>query len=360
MAPTINTCAGCKKSIKMKELLKCGICTRKYDLECANVTAEKFNLMDPTLKNTWKCPECRCKQPKTDNTNTPIRPALNPGGSSIDNCNVTLRVKPSYTTPESADIEGDYITENKLRSILKQEITMIMKSTVENVMSEHLRDINEKILDFQKTMSFFNHSYEDLKSKLEEKSTAVIELQKENAALKSSVRDLSDRLCSVEQNMRESNVEIVGVPEFKNENLTNTVVQLAKTVDSPINDEDILHVTRVAKISKQSDKPRSIVVKLRSPRKRDVLLAAVSNFNRKNAKEKLSSQHLGLGGPKVPVFVAEHLTPANKSLHAATRKKTKEQGYKFVWVRNGRIFVRKDEVSQAILIRSINSLNLII
>lgn len=360
MTPTINTCAGCTKSIKMKELLKCGICNRKYDLECANVTVKKFNLMDLTLKNTWKCPECRCKQPKTDNTNTPIRPILNPICSPSENCNVTLRGKPSYTTPVSAEIEGDYITENKLRSILKQEIMITIKSTVESVMSEHLRVINEQMLGFQEAMSFFNHLYEDLKSKIEEKSTSVIELQKENAELKSSVRDLSERLCSVEQNMREGNVEIVGVPEFRNENLTNTILQLAKTVDSPINDEDIVHVTRVAKINKQSDKPRSIVVKLRSPRKRDVLIAAVANFNRKNAKEKLSSQHLGLGGPKVPVFVAEHLTPANKSLHAATRKKTKEQGYKFVWVRNGRIFVRKDEVSQAILIRSMDSLNLIV
>ncbi|KAF9799963.1 hypothetical protein SFRURICE_019623, partial [Spodoptera frugiperda] len=167
----------------------------------------------------------------------------------------------------SAEIEGDYITENKLRSILKQEIMITIKSTVESVMSEHLRVINEQMLGFQEAMSFFNHLYEDLKSKIEEKSTTVIELQKENAELKSSVRDLSERLCSVEQNMREGNVEIVGVPEFRNENLTNTILQLAKTVDSPINDEDIVHVTRVAKINKQSDKPRSIVVKLRSPRK---------------------------------------------------------------------------------------------
>ncbi|KAJ8704778.1 hypothetical protein PYW08_012098 [Mythimna loreyi] len=182
----------------MKELLKCGICTRKYDLECANVTVKKFNLMDPTLKTTWKCPECRCKQPKTDNTNTPIRPALNPGhtagGYSSENCNVTLRGKPSYTTPESTEIESDYITENKLRSILKQELTMTIKSTVESVMSEHLRAINEQILGFQEAMSFFNHLYEDLKSRMEEKSTAIIELQKENAELKSSVKDLSDRL----------------------------------------------------------------------------------------------------------------------------------------------------------------------
>lgn len=160
--------------------------------------------------------------------------------------------------------------------------------------------------------------------------------------------------------MRDSNLEIVGVPEFRNENLPSTVLQLAKVVDIDISDDDIVHVTRIAKINRQSDRPRSILVKLRSPRKRDILLAAVTKFNKKNPKDKLSSQHLGLGGPGVPVFVAEHLTPENRSLHAAARIKAKGLAYKFIWVRNGRIFVRKDETSQAIAIRCMDSLNRII
>ena len=66
-----------------------------------------------------------------------------------------------------------------------------------------------------------------------------------------------------------------------------------------------------------------------------------------------------MGGPRKSVYVSEHLSPANKSLHAAARLKAKELNYKFTWIRNGRIFVRKDESSEFILIRNTESLKLI-
>lgn len=49
-----------------------------------------------------------------------------------------------------------------------------------------------------------------------------------------------------------------------------------------------------------------------------------------------------------------------KSRHAATRIKAREMSYKFVWVRNGRIFVRKTVEDQAIVIKNLDSLNLLI
>lgn len=101
----------------------------------------------------------------------------------------------------------------------------------------------------------------------------------------------------------------------------------------------------------------SIVAKFRTPRLRDAALAGVSSFNKKNAKDKLNTQYLGIGGTRCSVYVSEHLTPYNKSIHAATRLKAKEKGYKFTWVRNGRVYVRKDELSQAILIRNIECLH---
>ncbi|KAF9407451.1 hypothetical protein HW555_012529 [Spodoptera exigua] len=39
-----------------------------------------------------------------------------------------------------------------------------------------------------------------------------------------------------------------------------------------------------------------------------------------------------LGRDKTPIFVTEHLSPANKSLHAAARLRAKEKRYKHVWL----------------------------
>ncbi|CAG5032311.1 unnamed protein product [Parnassius apollo] len=196
-----------------------------------------------------------------------------------------------------------------------------------------------------------------MRAELQEKSSIITGLQKDNETLQSSVKALSQRLNLAEQNMRESNLEINGVPDHKTENFSTILTQIAKTVDCRIGDEDIYHVTRVAKLNKDSDRPRMVIAKLRSPRHRDAMLAAVAKFNKSNPKEKLSTQHLGMAGPSKPVFVSEHLPPAIKSLHAAARIKAKKEDYKFVWVRNGRVFLRRNEYSPAILIRNIECLD---
>lgn len=190
------------------------------------------------------------------------------------------------------------------------------------------------------------------------KNVLIEKLRVDNEHLILNVNDLTNRLGQVEQHMRECNVELNGVPEHSSESLSNTVMQLARTVDCPITEDDIQNVTRIAKINKDTNRPRAIVVKLRNVRQRDSLLAAAHKFNKnKKTQEKLNSQHLGIGGTSVPVYISEHLTPANKQLHAATRQRAKELSYKFVWVRDGRIYMRKDEYTPAKFIRGMDSLN---
>lgn len=231
-----------------------------------------------------------------------------------------------------------------------------MSTILREKVSDELKAIRQQMTDYHDAVNFMNQQFEDLKNVIDLKSKIITKLETDNASLQASVKDISARLNLTEQHMRESNLEINGIPEHKSENLVNTIVQLSKTIDCSLRDDDILNVTRVAKLSNTNDRPRCVIAKLRSPRHRDSILAAVTTFNKRNQNDKLNSHHLGIGGSRVPVYVAEHLTPNNKSLHAATRQKAKEQGYKFVWIRNGRIFVRKTEACQAILIKSLDSL----
>ncbi|CAH2088155.1 unnamed protein product [Euphydryas editha] len=88
---------------------------------------------------------------------------------------------------------------------------------------------------------------------------------------------------------------------------------------------DILNCTRTAKLKRSSPRPRSIVVQLSSPRLRDELLAASIKYNKGKPLER----------DRTPVFVCEHLSPTNKVLHAAARKRAKEAGY------NGELFYER-------------------
>lgn len=58
--------------------------------------------------------------------------------------------------------------------------------------------------------------------------------------------------------------------------------------------------------------------------------------------------------------MTEHLSPANKALHAAARTRAKEAGYKYVRIRNGRVYMRKSDDSDYILVKDTEMLKKIV
>lgn len=380
MAPkNYGKCAGCRNIIQYNEFLACCKCKLKYDIECANISPSRYRTffaLDQNRKNNWICPECSSNAKKTDNTDMPVQRVPSEIGKedASEDESIVLQsdIVPIKSTkilhgPAASNTDSvspvlssgkGHITEDKFRAIIKMELAS-MQTNIMCAVTDKLNNIVTQFGEIRESMSFFNKQYEDLKLDLDTKTMIIQELKNDNEKLKSVVQDLSSRVNSVEQNMRSCNVELNGIPENKSENLNDTFNQLVKVLGVPIAADDVVQVTRVAKITNDSERPRAIIAKLRTPRHRDSMLAAVANFNKKNPQDKLSSKHLGQAGSRKPIFVAEHLSPSNKSLHAAARHKAKELNFKFIWVRNGRIFIRKTEYSESILIRNMDSLNLI-
>ncbi|CAK1594809.1 unnamed protein product [Parnassius mnemosyne] len=373
-------CAGCCRILEKNiASMQCGQCKDNYHTVRVNIDDEKFSMLTKEWKANWTCPVCVCRKPRTrDNTNTPVRSGSSGGvtasGATVTPItyitdelaaspasyeNITRRTKvvatksnrsPSPDISHENTVEAEaigssaaYVTENRLREILRQEISHVLKTTIRDLVSEEFSSIKQEISNFNDSLNFFNSCIENIKKEMEEKTATIKNLLTENASLQYTVSDLSNRMGTLEQVLRESNVEINGIPERKSENLVNIITQVAKSADHELLVEDILHVTRVAKLNPKTDRARTVVVKLRSLRCRDALLAAVATYNKRNPTNKLSTSHLGFEGPSTPVFVAEHLSTSNKSLHTAARKKKRELGYKYVWVRNGRIYMRKDD-----------------
>lgn len=308
-------------------------------------------------KQTWKCPSCLSAEPSAKPSKAPTPPR---SPTHSDDGNITFRCgKAKSRLTDVVPDESSLFSQEALRDIIREEIGATLKSAIKELVTEHLINIDKKIAVFDNSISFNNNLLEEMKTKLDEKVGIIEKLEKENAELRSNVDDLTIRLNSVEQHMRECNIEITGMPEHQTENLANVILQLGKTVECPVASEDIQHVTRVAKLNKDSNRPRAVVLKLRNRAARDNLLAAVTKYNRSHTDDKLSSRHLGIGGKREPIFVSEHLSPHNKHLHAATRQKAKEAEFKFVWIRDGRIYAKKNETGQAIYIRSFETLNLL-
>lgn len=122
--------------------------------------------------------------------------------------------------------------------------------------------------------------------------------------MQSQLNEINVRFSILKQTARESNIELNGLPEIKNENHIYTTLQLGRVIGHSLVENDVLHCHRVAQLNKDrnTERPRSVVVKLESTLRRDGLLAAISKYNRSKAKpsDKLNTGDLGIGGKKAP------------------------------------------------------------
>lgn len=336
-----NKCSGCINELNDDESMRCTRCFKHFHFACVNISSDSFGRISDASKNKWICPACRCSEPKRDNTHTPVRSsstAINSGDE-----NVTLRTKQRPPTKCSC------ITADDIRKIIREEI--------HSALDYQLLEIKNKITDFDQSLNFLSQEYDTIRKELDTQKNSVISLQKENELLRTNTREMAQRLRQIDQQSRACNIEINCVPEHRNENLVNLVQQLSKVIKCPVKENDIFFCSRTAKMNTSTNRPRSILVRFSSARLRDTFLAASIDFNKKNVKDKLNSSHLGIAvEKKSPVYVVENLSPENKALHAAARLKAKELSYKYVWVRNGRIYLRKTDDSKFILIHDSCSL----
>ncbi|KAL4721092.1 hypothetical protein ACJJTC_009253 [Scirpophaga incertulas] len=69
-----KSCGGCLQVIKNRQFLCCCVCATYYDLLCANVSEHRFrNTLTGEHRMNWKCAACISREPKVDNSDTPVR-----------------------------------------------------------------------------------------------------------------------------------------------------------------------------------------------------------------------------------------------------------------------------------------------
>lgn len=197
---------------------------------------------------------------------------------------------------------------------------------------------SDKISDFEKALTT-----------IKENIKTIEKLKVENESLKKDVKSLTSKLNDLEQYSRMNNIEIQGIPEKNNESVVKIVESLCQFVDHPIDANAVEAVHRVQTYNVNA--PKSIIVRFLSRKARDeVLLAA-----------KVKRSQLGVTGRALPfeggrVFINEHLTPENKKLFREVRLAATEKGYKYVWINNANILVRKDERSKIKTIKNTDQL----
>ncbi|XP_046685393.1 uncharacterized protein LOC124371122 [Homalodisca vitripennis] len=225
------------------------------------------------------------------------------------------------------------------------------KLTLEDVM----KAINELKCDQKTNVTEFNTSYELMNSKIDENTSALKEntvkiieyldridaLTAENKQLKDKVYNLEQKVEDMEQYSRRNCVELQGVPVVGN--VLDTVKEVGKALGMEVTDTMVDACHTLAKRSSDS-KPPGIIIKF--VRRFD----AENMMAKRRAKKDFSTRHIGLTSDE-PIYVNESLTPTRRRLLGMTRDFKIKNNYQFVWVRGGKIFLRKDEKGPVSVIR---------
>lgn len=331
----MGLCVKCSKRIKSTDIKLCSKCSNTYHYQCLGVPLDTFGKESKAFKASWKCSEC----------------ITDKGGDT-----------PSHSKAGAPHVDTSSPSTNT--EDLKQYIEKKLEESLSRLLSDIRRDFTTEnsntrsiIQDLTESVNFMSDKYEKLQETLNSKIQLIEKQDVVITTLRSEVTDLKARVNLFEQQSRECNLELQCVPEHRSENLKSVIQQLFTTVGCDLTNHNLVNYHRVPKKNQESSRPRSIVVKLASPLIRDTVIAAVKTFNRTHQQDKLSTAHLGLGGDKKPVYVCEHLSPGNKLLHASARKVAKDKKFEFVWVRGGKVFMRKDINTKSFIVRDLDFLN---
>lgn len=222
-------------------------------------------------------------------------------------------------------------------------------------LTQQLSDFKKSVADQLSSLADTVKSWEHRILQLEKQGGVTLEVsnlienqQKETSLLNHTIASLQDQLNEQEQKSLRYELEIMGIPEQENENLFHLIGLTAKMAGINLDPNlDLESVNRVGPKPKEpkehkepSNKkslPRSVVVRFHRFTKRNELIEATK------VRKNLSSTSIGITGPESKLYINERLTKYNRQLFRESRARAKQNGFKYCWVKNGCIYVRKGD-----------------
>lgn len=335
------TCEACKENINVtQKRIKCTSCFSTYHSECVNYGENSV------IRASWKCPNCIVSQRKSNNTNTPLPPEKK---QHIKN----QRVNDTHTIASQSQNTQDITSSNtvncsnlirSLEEMLDNKLKIVKEELIEQLKATIFLELKNEILSLSSYTSQLQESYNNIQLENDTIKKDLELLQNRVSTAESEVLELRSQIGKQQQIARLNNLEVLGLPQISNECPTDLIIKIAKHAGVNLQEKDIEFAHRVQPFTKVQGRPKPIVTKLKDRKHKDAIL---SGLRRQRA---VNTSDIGLGGKDKRIFVNEHLTPENKLLLKRAKVIAKQNAFKFVWVKNCNIFLRKNEDSPVIYI----------
>lgn len=239
----------------------------------------------------------------------------------------------------------------------EDELDLKIEKAMEKVMNKFKisfkKEFQQQLRDIEHSLSYNTDKIEDFLTEMGSFRVKQKQLEEENEELKMKVKSMTVALEDLDQYSRNKNIQIDGVPEEKSENLRELVVELGKLIEVTMEPKEIDAIHRIPTRNEKNAKSPPIVVQFTTRQLREKILTGMRI-------KKIMTGDLMKTGEQKPVYVNEHLTRTKKNIMFEARKLKFDKGYKFLWSRNGRIMIRKDEQAKVIELQSLDDLKRIV
>ncbi|XP_046684770.1 uncharacterized protein LOC124370524 [Homalodisca vitripennis] len=273
------------------------------------------------IEDSWLCPVC----------------VVSSGGSAVDRqvaAALTAVDKPGVEITPNIELV-DILNEMKSFRLEIKETNKEFRNQLENY-SEWIVDNGKKI--------------EEVGNKIEKAIEDIGFLRQENANLKKIVNDLSSKVNALEQSSKDNVVEISGVPHKEKDDILNIIGKISDAIGFLFKEDSVDNCYRYKSI----DGSRPGIIVVRFVRKLD----KEAFMNKRRVKKNLNSRDIGfMDGDASVIYFNESLTQEIRKLLNMARAIKREKQYTYLWVRNGRIFMRKNQGDRFVTINSIEDFN---
>lgn len=310
MSEKCGVCNKVTSNRASKLKIQCFDCSKEFHGDCVNLSQQDIDSY-VSANQPWRCPPCHSARRSS------------------------LRVEESV-------------------GVSNEEVLKFLREMKEELKSHTDKQLKSLEFELGKSVDSCHDSISELVETVKKQSATLCEYEKlfeslrqENASLRAKVKVLEQQVDDADQYSRINCLEINGVPESNQEDVSEVIKTIGSVLGVEVNAGDIDACHRLG--PKSEGRRRGIIVKFVRRQIKEEML------RKRKVKRNLNTSDIGMAsGPAEIVYMNESLSQARRKVLNAARLFKKEHNYTFVWVRNGKVFLRKDEGSKAIMLTNMD------
>lgn len=225
-------------------------------------------------------------------------------------------------------------------------------------LTSEIIEIKKQNTDIQKTNTETLKSIENLNKDYECIKHTLQKLESENSEQRNYILELEKQVVDLQRSSRSSCIEIRNVPANEKENTAHLISTVQKICSTVLPSTNISCELRDAyRLPGKKGTNRPIVAEFHSVPLKTEILEATRTFNKGlPPSEKLNTGHIGVPGAPKAIYIDEHLPGSLRHLFYEARTFAKNYNYKYCWCRNNKIYLRKEEGTECVPVKTISCL----